>query len=387
MKIKTITCHDVYNFGATLQAYALMKYLQDKGHEVEIIDYKPDYLSTRYNLWRIGPRWEGKSPFIRIAYLALKFPGRLAERLSPGKRAFDKFKKNNMRITKKQFKNNEELKQDPPFAEVYIAGSDQIWNTSYKNGRDPAFYLDFSPPGIRRVSYAASFSISEILPEYKSFVRTMIKKLDYISVREREGLDILKSIGIEAGVHVLDPVFLLDQSIWNTLADKKITDKYLLVYDFEQNEAVEAFVKKMAKEKGLKIFAVNNYKETPYADADYHDSGPEIFLSLIKNAEIVVGNSFHAVAFSLIFKKEFFVFGRIKQQVNSRMQDLLSLCDLNDRMISSEMDCQEKLDPISYGKTWEILRKNIDESKAFLGKAITFDWEPGVVDMQREKGI
>ena len=373
MKIKTITCHDVYNYGATLQAYALMKYLQNKGHEVEIIDYKPDYLSTRYNLWTIGPRWKKKALFIRMTYFALKFPGRLAERLSSGKRAFDKFKKNHMRVTKKQYKNNAELKQDPPAANVYIAGSDQIWNTSYKNGRDPAFYLDFSPPGIRRVSYAASFSISKILPEYKSFVRTMIEKLDYISVREREGLDILKSIGIEAGMHVLDPVFLLDQSIWDELADKKITGKYLLVYDFEQNEAVETFVKKMAKEKGLKIFAANNYKKTPYADADYYDSGPEIFLSLIRNAEIVVGNSFHAVAFSLIFKKEFFVFGRIKQPVNSRMKDLLSLCDLNDRMVSSEMDYQEKMPPICYEKVWEILNTHTDASKAFLKKAITFD--------------
>ncbi|WP_347915893.1 polysaccharide pyruvyl transferase family protein [Clostridium saudiense] len=96
MKIKTITCHDVYNSGASLQAYALMKYLQNNGHEVEIIDYKPDYLSNHYKLSAVSnPKYE-KNLILKIIYLALKLPQRiLALRI---KKKYDEFKDKYLKI-------------------------------------------------------------------------------------------------------------------------------------------------------------------------------------------------------------------------------------------------------------------------------------------------
>ena len=174
MLIKTITCHDVYNHGATLQAYALMKYLQNSGYEVEIINYKPDYLS-RHNLWRIGDKWQRKNILVRALYLLVKLPKRVMARRA--RTPFDLFKKKHMRITKQCYKDCNELKKEPPYADAYIVGSDQVWNTLYKNGRDAAFYLDFAPTGSRRIAYAASFSSREVLPEYREFVKSMIEKL------------------------------------------------------------------------------------------------------------------------------------------------------------------------------------------------------------------
>ena len=137
MIIKTITCHDVYNLGASLQAYALQTYLQKQGHEVEIIDYKPDYLSGHFKLWGVyNPVYD--KPFIRLLYLLAKLPGRLMALRR--KKAFDVFTKNYLHLTRR-YHSNDELKKDPPIADAYIAGSDQIWNTVFKNGRDPAFYL------------------------------------------------------------------------------------------------------------------------------------------------------------------------------------------------------------------------------------------------------
>src|ERR1700730_10319334 len=98
MKICTITCHDVYNHGASLQAYGLMKYLKDCGHDVEIINYKPDYLSNHYKIFSINsPKWE-KNVIARLIYLTLKFPSRLID--LKRKKAFDRFKSKYLILTK-----------------------------------------------------------------------------------------------------------------------------------------------------------------------------------------------------------------------------------------------------------------------------------------------
>ena len=213
MIIKTITCHDVYNLGASLQAYALQTYLLRQGHEVEIIDYKPDYLSGHFKLWGVyNPVFD--KPFIRQLYLLAKLPGRLLALRR--KKAFDDFTKKYLHLTRR-FHSNEELKKEPPMADAYIAGSDQIWNTVFKNGRDPAFYLEFAPKDNLRLSYAASLATKEIAEEYRPFVTQMLKNLDYVSVRESSSLSILQSLGRNDAEAVCDPVFLLSKEQWSDM--------------------------------------------------------------------------------------------------------------------------------------------------------------------------
>ena len=137
MKIKTITCHDVYNHGASLQAFALQHYLQSIGHDVEIIHYKPPYLSGHYDLWKVSNSRYDK-PIIRLLYLMVKLPGRLKS--LKRKRAFDAFTSQFLRLTRR-YDTIEALRNDPPHADVYIAGSDQIWNTAFRNRLEPAFYV------------------------------------------------------------------------------------------------------------------------------------------------------------------------------------------------------------------------------------------------------
>jgi len=129
MLIKTITCHDVYNYGATLQAYALMKYLQNNGHEVEIINYKPDYLS-RYNLWLIGDRFKERNILVKLLYLLLKFPKRLMKRKATI--PFEVFKRKYMCITRKRYTSYDELKKDPHYAKCSIEASGQLYEVSDK---------------------------------------------------------------------------------------------------------------------------------------------------------------------------------------------------------------------------------------------------------------
>ena len=231
MKIKIITCHDVYNHGASLQAYALQTYLVRQGYDVNIIDYKPPYLSGHYYLWAVNnPEYD--KPFIKQAYLLAKLPGRI--RSLKRKRAFDQFTCQYLKLTKR-YNSYEELASDVPEADVYVAGSDQIWITLFQNGRDKAFYLAFAPKGKMKISYAASFSTPDVKEEYRFFVRSMLARLNRISVRERSSLPLLASLGRSDAIAVCDPVFLLSKEEWKSLLpqDNSFDSDYLLVYDTE----------------------------------------------------------------------------------------------------------------------------------------------------------
>ena len=160
MKIKTLTTYDVYNYGASLQAYALQTYLVSIGNDVEIINYQPEYLTRKYNYKWVNPESRmSRYAATRCAYRILKY---LQRQTTLGrKRKFDEFNHKVLKETKCKYRNNEELCQNPPEADLYIVGSDQVWNVFYETGRDPVFYLDFVKDG-EKASYAASFSYLDI---------------------------------------------------------------------------------------------------------------------------------------------------------------------------------------------------------------------------------
>ena len=364
MKIKTITCHDVYNHGASLQAYALQTYLESQGHDVEIIDYKPPYLSGHYNLWAVNNPIYDK-PFIKQAYLVAKLPGRLFA--LKRKRAFDRFTSKHLKLTKRYY-SYQELEVCPPEADVFIAGSDQIWNTLFSNGRDKAFYLAFVPAGSVRISYAASFATPNIVEEYKPFVIEMLKRIDRISIRETSSLPLLSNLGRPDGIAVCDPVFLLTKEQWEFLIPKNASNEkqYLLVYDTEGSERIKDIANKISEKRHLSILNVSAFR-LKYADKNYHDAGPIGFLQLLHNASYIVSNSFHATAFSIIFQKDFCVVNR-SENINERMQSLLSDFRLSNRFVSEFHN--GILSPINYNSIYTLLSEHINKSKHFINEAI-----------------
>ena len=364
MKIKTITCHDVYNHGASLQAYALQTYLSSQGHDVEIIDYKPDYLSNHYKLWSVSNPVFDK-PVVKQLYLLAKLPGRLIALRR--KRKFDEFSQKYLRLTSMRYHSNEELKTNPPKADVYIAGSDQIWNTLFQNGRDAAFYLDFAPKGTKRVAYAASFATKDVVEEYKPFVRRMLQGFDSISLRERISLPLLESLGRNDGVAVCDPVFLLSREQWDKiLPTSSIEEEYLLVYDTENSNKLKDIAQSIAKERNLKIFNISGSRKS-YVDKDFWVSSPIDFVQLIRDAEFVVSNSFHATAFSLIFQREFCVVNR-SEAINERMLSLLKQYGQQDRLVADNIDSLLTL--IDYSKVQSKIERDIEASKQYLRDTI-----------------
>ena len=360
MKICTITCHDVYNVGASLQAYALQTYLKSLGHDVRIIDYKPEYLSKHYRLDVIGNHKYDK-PLIREAYLLAKLPERLS--MLPRKKAFDSFTAKYLALTRR-YTSNEDLKANPPEANVFFAGSDQIWNPLFPNGKDPAFYLDFVQSGIR-ASYAASFAVDEFPEGLRDVTAQYLYRLHHIAVRERSGLSILKSLGVKNATTVLDPVFLLKRAQWEVMAEKpEHCDKpYLLVYDCDNSPFIQKLAKRIAVERGLHIYSVF---KLPYAERCFPLCGPEAFLGLMKNAAFVLSNSFHATAFSVIFEKEFAVVERT-EKINTRMRDFTSMLGLSDHMVTEGM-------AIPFNTDWtavnSLLKDKIDYSKAYIDEVL-----------------
>ncbi len=326
MNIKTITCHHVYNYGATLQAYALQNYLETLGHNVNIIDYRLP-IHIRYELFTPNPTrryYKIIQYFPFLNYIITPIKNRSMLKTWGRKKAFDLFDKKYLHIDTPIYCSYEEIKNNPPKADVYIAGSDQIWNPKMLNGKDYGYYLDFGDEKTNRISFSASFGVKEISNEQAAFVKKMLNKFQNISVREDSGLNILSKIGIKAQ-RTVDPVFLLNESEWvNNLNLKSQKGDYILVYDFTHDDTnIEKFARELSNTKHLKILAVNDYENTPYADIQINNAGPIEFLQYLMNAKYVVANSFHATAFSIIFHKNFVTFPLISQSNPYRMIDLL----------------------------------------------------------------
>lgn len=367
MKIYTITCHDVYNYGASLQAHALMIYLQQLGHCVEIIDYKPEYLSKRGDLFAVNPKYS-TNVLKKLFFLSVKVPMRLLFEWSRV-RSFNHFTRNFLTLTPQTYHSCAELEASLPCADIYIAGSDQIWNSFYNNGKDPSFYLQFAPKNTIKASYAASFSISVLEESIKPIAKTWLKSLDYIAVRETTGLAILEDLNIHKGIQVVDPVLLLGREYWSQIASKKlIKGNYLLVYDFEKNSEIQLLAKRIAREKNLNIVSITDFYKLDYADVSINYAGPQEFLSLIKNCDFFISNSFHGTVFSMIFRKDFYTFNRLVHKVNSRMSDLLASVGLSDRIITpTSSDFQ--ITPVDYSQYKNILY-NIEKSKQYINSII-----------------
>ena len=316
MKICTITCQNAYNYGARLQASALAHFLQQQGHEVEVIDYRPDYMRNTVQLFF----WPGFS-LKQWGKLILQFPARLRAKLRQP--YFDNFSQAFIPLTKRIYWSIDELRANAPEADLYIAGSDQIWNTTFRNGKDPAYYLDFGDDSVRRISYAASFATPDILSSARDFVQTNLARFDAISVREHSALSILQSMGYQ-GTEVVDPVFLLSKAEWENLSDDTgHGEKYVLVYDFMNSPSIRREAERIAGERHLKIYSIGD-KRMHYCHRYFIYAGPQTFLGLIKNASYVVSNSFHGTAFAMIFSVPYSILPR-EDGLNTRLHELAAL--------------------------------------------------------------
>lgn len=319
MKICTITCQNADNHGARLQCFALAYWLKMQGNDVEVIDYQPDYMR--------GPRlWYWPKDVKGYAKLLFQFCDRY--RAVRRHKVFSLFSKKYIPLTKVYY-SIDDLRNDPPIADKYIAGSDQIWNPTFRNGTDPAYYLDFGPQSVCRESFAASFAVPEIEDrQKKEWMKESLLNFDRITVREQSALNILNGMGLSAELQE-DPVFLLSAEEWDKALDLddlwpnlvEGEKKYVLVYDFFISDEIKSEALKYAKKQDCEIYAVC-HKPLDYADRNFTYASPADFVNLIKHASCVISNSFHGTVFSMIYDVPYIVVDR-PDNLNVRMRDLL----------------------------------------------------------------
>ena len=326
-KTATITFHAAHNYGSNLQAYALQQTILKLGYENEIINLRTE---RQKDLYTVFTKRKGlKYVFKNLSHLLYYFPL---------KKAYDKFEEfiNNKLIVTKEYVSEEDLKNADLDYDLYIAGSDQIWNPVPADF-DWSYYLTFVHEG-RKISYAPSFGqlASKGDAGTKHRISDALKDFDAISVREQGTADNVKQlIGMEPPI-VLDPTLLLKKEEWLSLVkDEKriVKGDYIFFYTLFADPKRMAIVKKISKITGLPVVTSNfsNQYDVFNPFIKRYDAGPLDFLTLIHDAKLVVVSSFHGTVFSILLNVPFVA---IDGMSDARISTLLKRTGLEEREIT-----------------------------------------------------
>ncbi len=317
MRIGIITMHKVLNCGSALQAYALQRKLRDMGYGSEIIDYKYEDKS----LSRPSP---GARVIAFFRNVLFGFP------VTRMKRKFKAFYRRNLVLSERSY-TRESIMENPPQYDLYIVGSDQVWNPRFI-GDDVNFMLAFTAPDSRKISYASSIAAGTMEAGVKDLYSRYLSRFQSISVRERSGVEIIRELtGKEASV-CCDPTLLLGRDVWDSLSERskyRAGEKYILVYAlsymFDPFPGIYAIVDKVQKTLGLKvIFLQGRAKDVLRPDSKLiKAAGPEDFAFLFRNADFVITTSFHGACFALINDKPLIGVVDTRSGADSRIQSLL----------------------------------------------------------------
>ncbi len=352
MKIGILTYHCAHNYGAVLQCYALKTYLEQIGHNVTVVDYRPNYLDYGLFVWY---KWFSPKPvkFFRKLCIQAKTFAVQKRRYSAFSRFIEKY------IAPKQVN----LNTENTHFDCLVFGSDQIWR---KNGGkfDPIYWGDFkAAQNTKLVSYAASMGLSCLNDDEKQEIRIWLQHFSNISVRESSLKKLLSSLVDKNVDVVVDPTFLLSKDAWSRIAvSPKRKRPYILIYQVIENSTAIAVAKVAAEKLNADIIEIASKIEVREVSHEVvYDASPNEFIGWIENAALVVTTSFHGTAFSVIYRKPFV---SIKQHRSSdlRIESLLESCGLMDRFV----DCDTWFWRPEYKTTPIPSLKSIDYSKSLL---------------------
>ena len=365
LKIGILThYHKSINYGGVLQAYALCKYLNQQGYNA----FQIQYIAEASNL---------STPDCSVDKMIYKIIDKIFCLF---------FKKKNQLIKERMERLFVEFrKQIPHSTFVYdkgtisdvlgevdsiIVGSDQVWNP---NWYDSSYMLDFAGEDIRKISYAASIGVEYLTSKQKSIYEKFLSNFNCLSVREENCVKDLESF-LDKKIEVcIDPTMLLSKDDWCEITtDRIFTDKYVFLFMLGNDLEARKIANEFASKKGIKLVYIPDLlgkyriEDRLICGEKIITATPNDFLSLIKHAEYVFTDSFHACVFSLIFMKEFFVFERLsntKNKMSSRIITLLKMFDCSDRFL-----IQKAQKSINYLLNFEIMNYTKNNSKYELAK-------------------
>ncbi len=369
--ISTIINVSMKNYGAVLQAYALNKKLRQFGYVAEHLDFS----LSNFPLYKYPTSQNtanAKSSFIRRCIqkflvrpwnhfkiaLHKKEIKEVKDAIEARKQAFNHFE---YRLTphSSTIYTPENIKDSLTEYDIFVCGSDQIWNPQWLN---MMFLLDFVPSTIPKFSYAASVSAKKLAPEQQNTFKDSLSGYIGVSVRERDTVDLLRPLAPIEPVYSLDPTLLLTKEEWDDAAAERVVDEnYIFCYFLDEGEKLRKLAKEYAEKHNYKIVAIpflmNKYNryDKKYSDILFADATPEMFISLVKHASLIMTDSFHASVFSLIYQKEYFAFRRAGHGgMDVRLETLTDMFGTQERFCNTDeresISYLEGCNPIDYSK-------------------------------------
>lgn len=361
-KIFVITWYYSNNFGTSLQAYALQRFLCDEGYSVFLLNHFLLDGSTKAIIKNIA----GRLGLIGVVRFFKFFNSpRLREYIKDEIKEEYVFSDNELELLLKN-------------ADAFVTGSDQIWNSYFCF--DPFYYLAFAE-GKKKIAYASSIGTDSIAPQYKRKVVSLLNKFKKIGVREESAVSVLTTAtGRKDIIQVLDPTFLLDAKRWLDFSEHAsfsdiLPNNYIFCYFIGNNDFYTAQLEDVRQRTGIGNVVMIPSTENPnfriHGSMVFQKSGPKEFIYYIQHAKFVCTDSFHATALSINMAKDFVVFKRFKDtekvSQNSRLYDLLNHYNLGYRLYSENDACINKID---YATVSSKLSEDRAFSREFLINAI-----------------
>ncbi len=370
MKRGILTFHNSDNYGSVLQAYALKSYVKQifPNDECEIVNYVAPNQNNLYALYLKNNSIKNIIKNIRAFLFSKLLKKRIYE--------FDVFRKNHLRISKEKIEQSTTLRDYLQDFNMMICGSDQIWNPLSLDFSEEYFVPEYK--GVK-VAYAPSFGNgreADLDRVDRMALRKDLQDFRAVSVRENSGKELLKSLGYEKEVNlVLDPTLLLKKQEWEKIIEnKRSSEPYIFFYSINYNPEAINMVKHISKLTGLEVrimFSTNKtYQALGKGFKLVSETNPLDFLRLVRDAKLVLSNSFHGVAFSTIFRKDFFALevnrnGEIYK--DERIHNLLETFNIGERIIRKEDIDRinwEKIESVNYNEA--IISNEIGKSQEYI---------------------
>jgi hypothetical protein len=376
-KIALVTCYFQPNYGSQLQAYATQMLFDKLGIETETICIdgfrkEINQAKYRYFLKHVFDYNVVKEKFGFISHTLAKFTQGSAykKNLEIRNAMFSNFAHSKFRVSK-VYRSKKELASSAMNYAAFLVGSDQLWLPS--NIAADYYTLSFVPPNIPTISYSTSFGFTSIESSMQNKASKFLSKIDYLSVREQSGVNIIKKLTGRDATLVCDPTLLFNAGEWMHITPKNrfYKEKYILCYFLGANKEHRDFVQKFKTETGLKVVVlphIDKYvkKDEVISDFTPYNIGLGEFIQLIRDAEYIFTDSFHCTVFSILFQKIFFTFKRFKQDnsvsTNSRIYSLFEKLHLENRLLSANENIKDilalNINYTSVSKEIEIYRKS-----------------------------
>ena len=388
MKIGIVTYVKCDNYGAELQAFALQWKLNSLGYDAEVINLEKRNIDMKRNpdviMGAIKQRFkqEGVFAIVSIVRKFLETKKRITDEdkykaINENKhKLFENFFENKVRHSEKYYSLDEISNATDLKYDVYIAGSDQIWNYIHTDRLDVYFLMFANKFKAKKISYAASVSIYDIPKKWRAAYKTYFENIDVLSVRELHGAELVSKYSNKKAEVVLDPTFLLTKEDWvrEVANDCGVEGDYLLIYTLSGSPHIRKMAHDIARRLNLKVVNIKSgYSDEPDdGTINVYEIGPAEWVGLWSKAKYVVTDSFHGTAFSINFNIPFTTLVNPNSMMNSRVLSILKIMNLESRIVYDTLKGDLKPNDVAldFTETNRILKQWKEKSLKFLLHAL-----------------